>query len=395
MSIGEVTREALYDEVWADPVTVVAGRYGLSDVGLAKICRKLAIPLPTRGYWAMVKAGRIMKKTALPKLKNSRIETLPLTRLAPDVVEARTEAKVKATSLRKTVREIPVPGELLDPHPLIKATAKRLKQRDDWADPKGLRSAPSEVLNLQVTRGALDRALRITDVLIKALEVQGVEIRVDDAAKATYLIMNETSVSFMVTEHVARSRHEATPAEIKAKERYWNRTRWDSSPSFPSIPDYDYTPTGLLTISAGHWHGRNWRDTAKTSLENRLGEVVAGLFALAEEIRAKQEDERRREEERRRALERYEFLKDRLEQEQKRFKKLEEEAVNLERAMRLRIYADAVEQRAMTCVDGMTKELDDWLAWTRAKADWLDPLIRVSDPILDAPEPKKPGYYWG
>jgi len=30
-----VGRETLYEEVWADPVTVVAKRYGLPDVGLA------------------------------------------------------------------------------------------------------------------------------------------------------------------------------------------------------------------------------------------------------------------------------------------------------------------------------------------------------------------------
>lgn len=35
----------------------------------------------------------------------------------------------------------------------------------------------------------------------------------------------------------------------------------------------------------------------------------------------------------------------------------------------------------------------DWLAWARAKADWLDPLVLVSDVILDAPEPKRPGYW--
>jgi hypothetical protein len=53
-----VSREALYEEVWADPVTVVAPRYGLSDVGLVKICKKLGIPVPARGYWAKVKADR-------------------------------------------------------------------------------------------------------------------------------------------------------------------------------------------------------------------------------------------------------------------------------------------------------------------------------------------------
>ena len=46
-----VSREALYEEVWTDAVTVVAPRYGLSDVGLVKICKKLGIPVPPRGYW--------------------------------------------------------------------------------------------------------------------------------------------------------------------------------------------------------------------------------------------------------------------------------------------------------------------------------------------------------
>ena len=31
-----VRREALYEEVWTDAVTVVARRHGLSDVGLVK-----------------------------------------------------------------------------------------------------------------------------------------------------------------------------------------------------------------------------------------------------------------------------------------------------------------------------------------------------------------------
>ena len=39
-------RERLYEEVWSEPVIVVAKRYGLSDVGLAKICKKLDIPRP-------------------------------------------------------------------------------------------------------------------------------------------------------------------------------------------------------------------------------------------------------------------------------------------------------------------------------------------------------------
>ena len=63
-----VSREALYEEVWTDAVTVVAPRYGLSDVGLVKICKKLGIPVPPRGYWAKVKA-ELRRSGALPWLQ--------------------------------------------------------------------------------------------------------------------------------------------------------------------------------------------------------------------------------------------------------------------------------------------------------------------------------------
>lgn len=297
----DIDRESLYLEVWADPVTVVAQRYGLSDVGLAKICRRLSIPLPSRGYWAKVKAGRVMKKMPLPKLQPKQAATISLKKLSPEVVQSKQEAKQKAVAARKTVGELVVPEELTDPHPLVKAASKRLKQRDGWSDYKGLRSAPDEVLNLQVTKDAIDRALRLVDTLIKKLETMGVTVSVDAQAKTTWLDIQGIQVSFVLTEHVARSRHEATPAETKARERYWSQTRWGNPNNlpFPSIPQYDYTPSGILTISAGRWPGRNWRDTGRTSLDDRLGEIVNGLFSLAEEIRAKQEEDRRREEARR------------------------------------------------------------------------------------------------
>ncbi len=37
-------REKIYEEIWAEPIMHVAKRYGMSDVGLGKICKKLKIP---------------------------------------------------------------------------------------------------------------------------------------------------------------------------------------------------------------------------------------------------------------------------------------------------------------------------------------------------------------
>lgn len=50
-------RQKLYDEVWSEPMRQIAKRYGVSDVGLAKICKKMKIPKPGRGYWAKQSYG--------------------------------------------------------------------------------------------------------------------------------------------------------------------------------------------------------------------------------------------------------------------------------------------------------------------------------------------------
>ena len=45
-------RDELYEKVWTMPVRIVAKEYGVSDVAIAKACRRLHIPVPGRGYWA-------------------------------------------------------------------------------------------------------------------------------------------------------------------------------------------------------------------------------------------------------------------------------------------------------------------------------------------------------
>ena len=58
---GDVTRierKQLYEEVWSTPMVQLAKRYGISDVGLTKVCKKLGIPVPGRGYWQKIKSGK-------------------------------------------------------------------------------------------------------------------------------------------------------------------------------------------------------------------------------------------------------------------------------------------------------------------------------------------------
>ncbi len=61
-----ISRQALYDVVWTQPITRLSKEFGVSDVGLAKACRKLAVPLPPRGWWARNAAGQTVIRAALP-----------------------------------------------------------------------------------------------------------------------------------------------------------------------------------------------------------------------------------------------------------------------------------------------------------------------------------------
>lgn len=55
--------------VWDEPATKVASQLGISDVALGKLCSKLQVPKPPRGYWARVEAGQRPRKPALPAFR--------------------------------------------------------------------------------------------------------------------------------------------------------------------------------------------------------------------------------------------------------------------------------------------------------------------------------------
>ena len=60
-------RQELFDLVWSEPTRTIAKRLGISDVGLAKACRRADLLLPPRGYWAKLAAGKTVKKPQLPR----------------------------------------------------------------------------------------------------------------------------------------------------------------------------------------------------------------------------------------------------------------------------------------------------------------------------------------
>ena len=62
-------REELYELVWSEPMIRLAKRFALTDVALAKTCKRMGIPVPRRGFWRRKETGYRVGRPALPPLK--------------------------------------------------------------------------------------------------------------------------------------------------------------------------------------------------------------------------------------------------------------------------------------------------------------------------------------
>lgn len=61
-----LTRQEIYADVWAEAAMHVAKRYGIFGSMLARICTRLKIPRPPRGYWARPAKARKGMRSPLP-----------------------------------------------------------------------------------------------------------------------------------------------------------------------------------------------------------------------------------------------------------------------------------------------------------------------------------------
>jgi hypothetical protein len=71
--VSHYDREKLYARAWSQPILKIAKDYGVSDVRIANVCRKLFIPMPGRGYWNKKSAGKqVPEQPSLPDVEISR-----------------------------------------------------------------------------------------------------------------------------------------------------------------------------------------------------------------------------------------------------------------------------------------------------------------------------------
>lgn len=389
-------RNVLYEEIWAEPMRDVAVRYGVSGVALGKTCRRLGVPVPGRGHWAKAAAGKAPARPPLPELsegERERIIAYPRAVALPPEPLAGLENAVPVALAGPIV----VPKTLESPHRLVALSARYLQKAHPAC---GVVSAPTRsCLDIAVSPDSLDRALRIFDALIKALEAAGLTVEVTPVGESppvprpsyydprpevepralervTRVLCDEEWIELRLTERVRRLEDKGpAPPEGSSRGREWRA--------------YAYEPTGqlglrLTNVDVPGARGK-WQETKQQRLEEMLPEFVAYLTTAALSFKLERKAEEQRAAEAREAeIRLYEEQKrrweeeDRRREEEKREQALEAEVARWRRAEDIRDYVRAAlaafEERDPPPVDRQADQ--DRLRWALEYADRIDPLHR-------------------
>lgn len=376
-NVTQDEREQLYEEVWSNPILVVAEKYGVSDSTLRKYLKRLIIPIPRRGYWTKVNNGEEVHKTKLPGVtvdlrkyvRNYVIKyRTDLEKLSEDVLSSKEELHLLRDETKEYIKakcfNLKVSNQLRNPHQLISEHKEEIKYRkgrdrelnksyNKVIPPKGFRDN-KPTLCINVSSSSVSRAYRILDSLIKALdEMEGyTRVEIKEGKDTSYFAIMYTNFYF----------------ELKEKDNKF-----------------------ILSMAADNWlsftnrskQKMEFRDLKNKPLEAQVGDIVYQMFVVGNKLFAEYkleeliQERKWKEQDRRRKLD--QLRKNELEE----VKELTQAVSDWDKARKIREFADDLEIKIHKFKDEEQKQrLMKWLEWSRDKADWIDPLVEKENELL-------------
>ena len=375
------TRQELFDLVWSEPMRRLAERFELSDVGLAKACRKANIPRPPRGYWAKLSAGKKVSRAALPARGPGMSDEIEIGRKGHHYYGSYSEEEVLNSDpqppvfedtidevekrVAATISRVPVPRFPDRAHRHI----RRLLDADEERRQKQLASRYSFSWEAPLFDDAFEkRRLRVLNAIMTALEKAGMKpvVRGREARDLSVGI-NSTHVHF--TLDAPTQKHDP----------------------FRGASVHSRGSSGKLKVeilSSGWTSGvqMSWEDQDKTKIESHLTDIVIALVVCGEnqyrESRRRQyewlvkrkadlieERRRRKEEAERRERERLEAI------EKARVDRLLSDAEAYRHAADIRAYVSEVMTEFEKGTGSLSQtELEDWSKWALDQAARIDPV---------------------
>lgn len=315
-----LTREALYALVWAEPMLKVAASFDVSASYMARVCTRMNVPRPERGYWAKHAVGKAPPQDPLPEARPG--DELSWSREGDKVLVPRPLPKPPSEIKRRRRRPAAGPKQ----HPLL-AGAKELFEAAGRVSFSGDYLKPSKrlLLDLAVTKSGLDKALSFANALFLRLEESGHRVviapngehlnraAVDERENPsrTHHYNNLWSPGRITVVYIGTVAIGLTIIEMSEELEARNvngiyvpvrnhglpkRTKGIFDSNWTLTHDF---PTGRLCLQAyspyygAEWK-KQWRETNSAPLDNKISAVVTELEEVSAEIARMVEEERKR-----------------------------------------------------------------------------------------------------
>jgi hypothetical protein len=325
------------------------GSYGVSDRGLAKICSRLNVPVPT------------VRTDITPREKElAEFEKRP-----------------------QNLVSVNAPGTEL--HPLAAMARESLKRAKE--DESGLLIGQEEWSRvLKVSKGHLERTLLVLDAVFRAFDIRGYKAVSHKEKKRLFVDIEGGEATFLVEELLDRKERELTKAQLQDKEK---------SPWLYRRPEHFYMPSGRLSLRlTSTSRGRTvWRDGKRQKVEECLNDFLAAIASdAARDLEAKRRRVREQwelKERERREIER----KKRRAREKRKLWALLVESACWQRSQLIRGYAQAMKEACTRFSPAADEDesLKRWCEWALQQADAPDPLASGAFCTREERRPE-PGY---
>ena len=292
------TRAQLYDLVWARPISSLAREFGLSDVALSNLCRRSDIPTPPVGWWAKKAHGKSGAPVPLP-IRNAATE-MPVViyaRGAGGLSDAMLAAKERAQSVSA---DAPREGGASERHPCVARTIARLATGK--SDPNRLVAASApDCFKVAVGPASIQRVERFLNRVVGA--VQALSWKIKPGEDSLRVLAEGEAVTLAISEAMEETKHTPTAEEVLQLERWERKRERDQQAGIfrhvfdrPSIPPWDYAPSGKLQVQLEHVYGiqgpslrRTFADGKTQTIESLFGEIIVGIALAAAAKRERDE----------------------------------------------------------------------------------------------------------
>jgi hypothetical protein len=306
-----ISREELYELVWAQPMIKAAKQFDVSGSYLARICGLLNVPRPERGYWAKLTVGKAPARPILPPARPG--DELYWSKEGDQSLKPRPAAQPARPAPPSVDKPRPVRVPKDHIHGLIRGAKELFIATYPIEEGTYLKPYKKLLVDVTASKACLDKALDFANELFNALEASGRRVTLSPTheglrrsdfdereehpkgrnpryrslwspSRPTVTYIGDIAIGLSIVEmseqvvmRYVNGKYIRDADYVPPKSRRYADHTWTKTEALPSgrLRLIAYSPYGRV-----HWSAE-WQETTKTGLERQLKTIITAIESAA------------------------------------------------------------------------------------------------------------------